>query len=124
MEELCQPTLNGRGGPIAPIAIQATNFGLKNDMIQQVQKFSLIRGPGDEANKHLDTFSPMSTQVLKVKRVSDDALRLYPSLTPCSHRIVPPNGSRSFPRYSVSPPLTQMGQEYFSENTSTLYGAN
>nr|GEZ19324.1 reverse transcriptase domain-containing protein [Tanacetum cinerariifolium] len=36
MEELCQPTLNGRGGPIAPIAIQATNFGLKNDMIQQV----------------------------------------------------------------------------------------
>nr|GEX47655.1 reverse transcriptase domain-containing protein [Tanacetum cinerariifolium] len=36
MEELCQPTLNGRGGPIAPIAIQATNFGFKNDMIQQV----------------------------------------------------------------------------------------
>nr|GEV59574.1 reverse transcriptase domain-containing protein [Tanacetum cinerariifolium] len=37
MEELCQPSLNGRGGPIAPIAIQATNFRLKNDMIQQVQ---------------------------------------------------------------------------------------
>nr|GEX45336.1 hypothetical protein [Tanacetum cinerariifolium] len=36
MEELCQPSLNGWGGPIAPIAIQATNFGLKNDMIQQV----------------------------------------------------------------------------------------
>ncbi|GKC51625.1 hypothetical protein Tco_1074370 [Tanacetum coccineum] len=36
MEELFQPTLNGQGGPIAPIAIQATNFGLKNDMIQQV----------------------------------------------------------------------------------------
>nr|GEU79802.1 reverse transcriptase domain-containing protein [Tanacetum cinerariifolium] len=35
MKELCQPSLNGRGGPIAPIAIQATNFGLKNDMIQQ-----------------------------------------------------------------------------------------
>ncbi|GKF09918.1 hypothetical protein Tco_0044142 [Tanacetum coccineum] len=34
--ELCQPTLNGRGGPIALIVIQATNFGLKNDMIQQV----------------------------------------------------------------------------------------
>nr|GFC23876.1 reverse transcriptase domain-containing protein [Tanacetum cinerariifolium] len=27
VEELCQPSLNGRGGPIAPIAIQATNFG-------------------------------------------------------------------------------------------------
>nr|GFB92620.1 hypothetical protein [Tanacetum cinerariifolium] len=33
MEELYQLTLNGRGGPIASIAIQATNFGLKNDMI-------------------------------------------------------------------------------------------
>nr|GEV80658.1 reverse transcriptase domain-containing protein [Tanacetum cinerariifolium] len=38
MEELCQPSLNGRGGPIAPIAIQATNFGLKNDMIQKVNQ--------------------------------------------------------------------------------------
>nr|GEU78059.1 reverse transcriptase domain-containing protein [Tanacetum cinerariifolium] len=37
MEELCQPSLNGRGGPIAPITIQATNFGLKNDMIQQLR---------------------------------------------------------------------------------------
>nr|GEY19597.1 hypothetical protein [Tanacetum cinerariifolium] len=35
MEELYQPSSNGRGGPIAPIAIQATNFGHKNDMIQQ-----------------------------------------------------------------------------------------
>nr|GEU46988.1 hypothetical protein [Tanacetum cinerariifolium] len=33
MEELCQPSLNGRDGPIAPIAIQATKFGLKNGMI-------------------------------------------------------------------------------------------
>nr|GEZ55517.1 hypothetical protein [Tanacetum cinerariifolium] len=37
MEELCQPSLNGRGCPIALISIQETNFGLKNDMIQQVQ---------------------------------------------------------------------------------------
>nr|GEZ37718.1 hypothetical protein [Tanacetum cinerariifolium] len=36
MEELCQPSFNGWVGPIAPIAIQATNFGLKNDMLQQV----------------------------------------------------------------------------------------
>nr|GEZ74696.1 hypothetical protein [Tanacetum cinerariifolium] len=50
MEELCQPSLNGQGGPIAPIAIQATNFGLKNDMIQQS---------------------------IKVNGVTDDALRLY-----------------------------------------------
>nr|GEX48546.1 reverse transcriptase domain-containing protein [Tanacetum cinerariifolium] len=50
MEELCQPSLNGRGGPIAPISIHAMNFGLKNDMIQQS---------------------------IKVNGVTDDALRLY-----------------------------------------------
>ncbi|GJV22006.1 reverse transcriptase domain-containing protein [Tanacetum coccineum] len=38
MEELCQPTMNGRGGPIAPVNIQATDFGLKNHMIQQSMK--------------------------------------------------------------------------------------
>nr|GEU68022.1 reverse transcriptase domain-containing protein [Tanacetum cinerariifolium] len=42
MEELCQPSLNGRGGPIASISIQATNFGLKNDIIQQVQTSCLF----------------------------------------------------------------------------------
>nr|GEW43281.1 DNA-directed DNA polymerase [Tanacetum cinerariifolium] len=46
MEELCQPSLNGRGGPIAPIAIEATNFGLKNDMIQQSIK---VNGATDDA---------------------------------------------------------------------------
>nr|GEU70664.1 hypothetical protein [Tanacetum cinerariifolium] len=53
MEELCQPSLNGRGGPIAPIAIQATNFGLKNDMIQQSIK---LNGVTDDA-LHLYLFS-------------------------------------------------------------------
>nr|GEY84135.1 reverse transcriptase domain-containing protein [Tanacetum cinerariifolium] len=43
-EELCQPNLNGRGGPIAPIAIQATNFGLKNDIIQKVQNSCQFHG--------------------------------------------------------------------------------
>nr|GFC84990.1 reverse transcriptase domain-containing protein [Tanacetum cinerariifolium] len=55
MKELCQPSLNGLGGPTAPIAIQATNFGLKNDMIQQVHNSCQFYGlPGDDANKHLD----------------------------------------------------------------------
>nr|GFA47559.1 reverse transcriptase domain-containing protein [Tanacetum cinerariifolium] len=44
IEELCQPSLNGRGGPIVPIAIQATNFGRKNDMIQQVQNSCQFHG--------------------------------------------------------------------------------
>nr|GEW15084.1 reverse transcriptase domain-containing protein [Tanacetum cinerariifolium] len=77
MEELCQPSLNGRGGPIAPIAIQATNFGLKNDMIQQVQNFCQFhRLPGDDANKNLDKFLHV-THRIKVNGVTDDALRLY-----------------------------------------------
>nr|GEX47768.1 reverse transcriptase domain-containing protein [Tanacetum cinerariifolium] len=52
MEELCQPTLNGQGGQIALIAIQATNLRLKNDMIQQVQNScQFYRLSGDDANK-------------------------------------------------------------------------
>nr|GEY49246.1 reverse transcriptase domain-containing protein [Tanacetum cinerariifolium] len=77
MEELCQPTLNGRGRPIAPIAIQATNFGPKKDMIQQVQNSCQFHGlSGDNANKHLDKFLHV-TQSIKVNGVTDDALRLY-----------------------------------------------
>nr|GEU32698.1 reverse transcriptase domain-containing protein [Tanacetum cinerariifolium] len=77
MEELCQPSLNSRGGPIAPIAIQVTNFGLKNDMFQQVQIFFQFHGlPGDGANKHLDNFLHV-TQSIKVNGVIDDALSLY-----------------------------------------------
>nr|GEW30894.1 reverse transcriptase domain-containing protein [Tanacetum cinerariifolium] len=77
IEELCQQTLNGRGGPIALIAIQATNFGLKNDLIQQVQISYQFHGlPGDDANKHLDKFLHV-TQSIKVNGVTDDALLLY-----------------------------------------------
>nr|GEZ10782.1 reverse transcriptase domain-containing protein [Tanacetum cinerariifolium] len=76
MEELCQPTLNGRGGPIAPITFQATNFGLKNDIIQQVKFFCQFHGlSGDGANKHLDKFLHV-TQSIKVNGVTDDALCL------------------------------------------------
>nr|GEW46422.1 hypothetical protein [Tanacetum cinerariifolium] len=67
MEELCQPSLNGRGGPIALIAIQPTNFGLNNDMIQQVQNSCQFHGlPGDDANKHLDKFLHV-TQSIKLR---------------------------------------------------------
>nr|GEV16020.1 reverse transcriptase domain-containing protein [Tanacetum cinerariifolium] len=77
IEELCQPSLNGRGGPISPIAIQATNFGLKNDMIQQVQNSCQFHGlSGDDANKYLDKFLHV-TQSIIVNGVTDDALRLY-----------------------------------------------
>ncbi|GJT00956.1 reverse transcriptase domain-containing protein [Tanacetum coccineum] len=77
MEDLCQPTLNGRGGPIAPINIRVTNFRLKNDMIQQVQNSCQFHGlPGDDANKHLDKCLHV-TQSIKVNGVTDDTIRLY-----------------------------------------------
>ncbi|GKA72777.1 hypothetical protein Tco_0778993 [Tanacetum coccineum] len=57
MEELCQPSMNGRGRPLAPVNIQATDFGLKNHMMQQVQQSCQYHGlPGDDANKHIDKF--------------------------------------------------------------------
>nr|GEU36076.1 hypothetical protein [Tanacetum cinerariifolium] len=59
MKELCQPSLNGRGGPIAPIAIQATNFGLKNDKIQQVQNSCQFHGLPD-AKMFLGKYFPPS----------------------------------------------------------------
>ncbi|GJT64445.1 reverse transcriptase domain-containing protein [Tanacetum coccineum] len=40
MEELCQPSINGRGGPIASIPIQATDFRLRHHMIQQQNRVS------------------------------------------------------------------------------------
>nr|GEV88000.1 hypothetical protein [Tanacetum cinerariifolium] len=77
MEESCQPSLYGRGGHIAPIAIQATNFERKNDMIQQVQSSCQFHGlSGDDANKHLDKFLHV-TQSIKVNGVTDGALCLY-----------------------------------------------
>nr|GEX61079.1 retrovirus-related Pol polyprotein from transposon 17.6 [Tanacetum cinerariifolium] len=99
MEELCQPTLNGRGGPISQIAIQETNFGLKNEMIQQVQNSCPFHGPGDDANKHLDKFLHV-TQRMKVNGVSDDALRLH--LFPYSLPIRAAELFDRFPRNSIT----------------------
>nr|GEZ92957.1 reverse transcriptase domain-containing protein [Tanacetum cinerariifolium] len=64
MEELCQPSLNGRGRPIALIAIQATNFGLKNDMIQRSfnSYVMLVSHNGSRGALHLT--SPVENAVL------------------------------------------------------------
>nr|GEY68535.1 reverse transcriptase domain-containing protein [Tanacetum cinerariifolium] len=57
MEELGQLSINGRGGPIASISIQATDFGLRHHMIQQVQNTCQFYGlPDDDANRHIDKF--------------------------------------------------------------------
>nr|GEY34596.1 reverse transcriptase domain-containing protein [Tanacetum cinerariifolium] len=77
MKELCQPSLNGRGGPIAPIAIQATKFELKYDMIQQVQNSCQFHGlPGDDANNHLDKFLRV-TQSIKFDRLPRNYINTF-----------------------------------------------
>ncbi|GKA61508.1 reverse transcriptase domain-containing protein [Tanacetum coccineum] len=82
MEELCQPSINGRGEPIALIPIQATDFRLRHQTIQQVQNTCQFHGlPGDDANRHIDKFLEI-TQHMKQNGVSDDALHL--SLFPYS----------------------------------------
>ncbi|GJZ82530.1 reverse transcriptase domain-containing protein [Tanacetum coccineum] len=76
MDELCQPTMNGRVGPIAPFNIQATHFRLKNHMIQQVpQSCQYHVLSGDDANKHIDKFLTV-TQSMKQNGVPHDVLRL------------------------------------------------
>nr|GEU92773.1 reverse transcriptase domain-containing protein [Tanacetum cinerariifolium] len=82
MEELYQLSINGQGGPIASIPIQATDFGLHHHMIQQVQNTCQFHGlPSDDANRHIDTFLEI-TQHMKQNGVSDDTLCL--SLFPYS----------------------------------------
>nr|GFA03117.1 reverse transcriptase domain-containing protein [Tanacetum cinerariifolium] len=77
MEELCQPSLNGRGGPISPIAIQAMNFRLKNDMVQQVHNSCQFHGlSGDDANKHLDKFLHV-TQSIKFDRLPRNSINTF-----------------------------------------------
>ncbi|GJZ39469.1 reverse transcriptase domain-containing protein [Tanacetum coccineum] len=93
MEELCQPTLNGRGGPIAPINIQATNFGLKNDMIQQAQK----RTSGNS----ITTFEQMAKMFLEKYFPPSMVTKLRNEITNFRQR---PDGSlfEAWERYKLS----------------------
>ncbi|GJX66017.1 reverse transcriptase domain-containing protein [Tanacetum coccineum] len=76
IEELYQPTMLGRGGSIAPMTMQATDLGLKNHMIQQVQQSCQYHGlPRDDANKHIDKFL-IVTQNMKQNGFPHDILRL------------------------------------------------
>nr|GEY08587.1 reverse transcriptase domain-containing protein [Tanacetum cinerariifolium] len=88
MKELCQPSINGRGGPIASIPIQATDFGFRRNMIQQVQNTCQFhRLPGDDANQHIDKFLEI-TQHMKQNGVFDDALRLSLFLYSLTHHAI------------------------------------
>nr|GEY78018.1 reverse transcriptase domain-containing protein [Tanacetum cinerariifolium] len=92
MEELCQPTLNrqaslkGWGGLIAPIAIQATNLGLKNDMIQQVQNSCQFHGlSGTFQRCMMAIFHDMIKKTIEV--LMDDFLVFGNSFQTCLYHL-------------------------------------
>nr|GEU67321.1 RNA-directed DNA polymerase, eukaryota, reverse transcriptase zinc-binding domain protein [Tanacetum cinerariifolium] len=88
LEDLCQPSINGRGGPISPIPIQAMDFGLCHHMIQQVQNTCQFhRLPGDDANRDIDKLLEIA-QHMKQNGVSDDALRLSPFPYSLTHHAI------------------------------------
>ncbi|GJS67463.1 reverse transcriptase domain-containing protein [Tanacetum coccineum] len=81
IEELCQPSIDGQGRPIALIPIQAMDFGLRHHM-KQVQNTCQFQGLSCyDANRHIDNFLEI-TQHMKQNELSDDTLRL--SLFPYS----------------------------------------
>nr|GFB19053.1 hypothetical protein [Tanacetum cinerariifolium] len=79
MKELCQPTLNGRGRPIAPIAIQAINFRLKNDMIQQVQNSFQFHG----LSAFKAEMAEINKKLMKVLQINQQVKAFTPSCETC-----------------------------------------
>nr|GEU30359.1 reverse transcriptase domain-containing protein [Tanacetum cinerariifolium] len=81
MEESCQPCLNGWGGPIALIAIQATNFRLKNDMIQQSIK---VNGVTDDALCLLKAeMAEINKNLMKVLQINQQVKAVTPNCETC-----------------------------------------
>nr|GEV55377.1 reverse transcriptase domain-containing protein [Tanacetum cinerariifolium] len=79
MEE-CQPSINGRGGPIAPIPIQATYFGLRHHMIQQVQNTNSIHSFDDMMRKFLSKYFPPSMVTKLRKEITEFEQKPHESL--------------------------------------------
>nr|GEV24286.1 reverse transcriptase domain-containing protein [Tanacetum cinerariifolium] len=68
MKELCQPSLNRRGGPIAPITIQAMNFGLKNDMIQQDTSAQRSESSSSITSSSDTEIAALKAEMVKIKK--------------------------------------------------------
>ncbi|GJW30112.1 hypothetical protein Tco_0046987 [Tanacetum coccineum] len=118
IKELCQPTMNGWGGPIATLTIQATDFRLMNHMIQQVQNSCQFHGlSGDDANKHLDKFLHV-TQSMKQNGVSIDGLRLFLFPYSLTHHAsawfdrLPKNSIHSFEQMIPDESLFEVWERY------------
>ncbi|GKE31760.1 hypothetical protein Tco_1451082, partial [Tanacetum coccineum] len=123
MEELCQPSINGRGGPIAPIPIEATDFGLRHHMIQQVQNTCQFHGlPGNDANRHIDKFLEI-TQHIKQNGVSEDTLRLslfpYYFGPPGDVKAITTRSGVAYDRPSIPPTPSPLPKEVERESEAT-----
>ncbi|GKA40719.1 reverse transcriptase domain-containing protein [Tanacetum coccineum] len=112
--------MNAWGGPIAPINIQATYFGLKNHMIKQVQQSCQYHGlPSDDANKHIDKFLTV-TLSMKQNGVPHDVLRLCLFLYSLTHHAtawfdrLPKNSIHSWEEL-----VTKFLSKYFSPSMVT-----
>ncbi|GKE86394.1 hypothetical protein Tco_1560136 [Tanacetum coccineum] len=128
MEELCQPSIDGRGGRIAPILIQATDFELRHHMIQQVQNTCQFHGlPGDDANRHIDKFLEI-TQHMKQNGVS--LLSLIKDHTKnlatdhLSRLENPHQGDLEKNEINETFSLETLGMIYFHGDSSTLWFAD
>nr|GEU66206.1 reverse transcriptase domain-containing protein [Tanacetum cinerariifolium] len=109
MEELCQPSLNGRGGPIASITIQATNFGLKNDMIHQVQNSYQFYGlPALKAE-----MAEINKNLMRVLQVNQQVKAVAPNCETCG-------GPHS---YTDCPATVGQNQNFMKMNTVSSLGS-
>ncbi|GJT00019.1 reverse transcriptase domain-containing protein [Tanacetum coccineum] len=91
---------------------------LSDDMIHKFKIRSPFRGPGDDANKHLDKFLHV-TQSMKVNGVSDDALRLH--LFPYSLQDRAAEWFDRLPRNSINS-FDQMAKIFLGKYFPPLFG--
>nr|GEW91665.1 hypothetical protein [Tanacetum cinerariifolium] len=83
MEELCQLNMNGWGGPIAPVNIQATDFELKNHMIQQVKQRSQYHGlpaqRGESSRSITFSYPEIAALTQQIAQMTKNFLRMSQS---------------------------------------------
>ncbi|GJX78271.1 reverse transcriptase domain-containing protein [Tanacetum coccineum] len=124
MEELCQPSMNGRGGPIASLTIQDSDFNVTHHMTQQVKNACQFHGlSGEDANKHIDKFVIVS-QSMKQNGATLNIIRLYLFPDSLTHHAtawfdrLPKNSIHTFKKL-----VTKFLSKYFPPSMDTINAA-
>ncbi|GJR50196.1 reverse transcriptase domain-containing protein [Tanacetum coccineum] len=106
VEEVCQPSINGRGRPIAPIPIQATDFRLRYHMINNSVSYD---GP-----TILPTPSPLPKEVERETEATKDKKKLsLPELTPTRMTLELADRSVAHPKGVAEDVFMKVGKFYF-----------